>query len=148
MSLQDAAETPTFSVLYNNCRGYWQPSNKAMERYNELKRQIDCNYNDIDTLCYADRDDPILIRVFEELGQEFDEKDDRCPSKTKIAKIAEKYRDFYTICEDMNGREWIETDYEKYKVYEFKAKLLQILDKDISDEKKLQELSGYIRENS
>lgn len=54
-------------VVYNNCYGGFGLSDKALERYNELKgKSLDDPIYDWE----ISRHDPILVQVVEELGEE------------------------------------------------------------------------------
>lgn len=54
------------------------------------------------------RNDPILIQIYKELGNDFD---GMC-SKSRIEKILKKYEYFYYI-EEYDGKESIKIDYNK-----------------------------------
>jgi hypothetical protein len=73
-------------ILYNIQFGGWGITKKAEELY-KLKKGIDdlldLNFYDLEY-----RTDPILIEIYKELGDEFDDK----YSKTRIKKIPKKYK--------------------------------------------------------
>ena len=52
-------------VLYNSCYGSWRISNKAKELYTLRTTNNSNNY-------VRKRSDPILIQIYNELGNEFD----------------------------------------------------------------------------
>ena len=106
-------------VLYNNDYGYWSISSKAKKLY-ELRRPKNSNNRR--------RSDPILIQIYNELGDEFDEK---C-SSTKIEKIPKKYENYYYISE-YDGLETVEIDYIKYELDNLKQKIKEILENDSID---------------
>ena len=66
-------------VLYNNCYGGWEISNQANKLYKSRKTK---NSN------FTIRSDPVLIQIYNELGDEFD---NDYSSKTSIEKIPKKY---------------------------------------------------------
>jgi hypothetical protein len=78
-------------VLFNDCYVNWKISNKARELYKERKMK-DSNYY------LHKRNDPILIQIYNELGNEFDEK----YSKTNIERIPKKYENYYYIRKGRN----------------------------------------------
>ena len=101
-------------VLYNHCYGKWVFSNKAKELY--ALRKMNNNNK-----CRR-RSDPILIQIYNELGDEFD---GNC-SSTKIEKIPKKYENYYFISE-YDGLETVEIDYTKYQLDNLKQKIKEIL---------------------
>ena len=106
-------------VLYNNNYGYWAMSDKARKLY-KLRRTKNSNN--------CRRSDPILIQIYKELGDEFDE---NC-SDTKIEKIPKKYEKYYFISED-DGLETVEIDYTKFELDNLKQKIKEILENNIID---------------
>ena len=76
-------------ILYNiNCGG-WGISKKAIELYN---LRISHNLSEFgkDVCC---RNDPILIQIYKELGDDFND----MLSKIQIKKILKKYENYYYI---------------------------------------------------
>lgn len=103
-------------VLYNRCYGRWKISNKAKELY--ILRKIN------DTNKYLSRrNDPILIQIYNELGNDFDEKN----SKTIIHKIPKIYENYYYI-DGYDGYESVEIDYTKYELDSLKKNIIEILE--------------------
>ena len=118
-------------VLFNDCYGGWQISNKAKKLY-ELRRTKDSNYY------LRRRSDPILVQIYKELGDEFDGK----YSKTGIEKIPKKYEKYYIISE-YDGLESIEIDYTKYELDHLKQKIKEILENtDIDNDEKIKQFTN------
>ena len=107
-------------VLYNNWYGGWNISDKTKELY-ELRKINNSNY------CRR-RNDPILIQIYNELGNEFDGKH----SKTYIEKIPKKYENYYFISE-YDGLETVEIDYTKYELDNLKQNIKEIIENDSLD---------------
>jgi len=108
-------------VLYNNCYGHWAMSEKAKELYTSRKTKSSNNY-------IRRRSDPILIQIYHELGDDFDEEH----SKTCIEKIPKKYENYYFISE-YDGLEQVEIDYTKYELDHLKQSLKEILENESMD---------------
>ena len=83
-------------VLYNSTYGGYDLSDKAKKLFEERKTNEDSEY---------DRDTPLMLQIFHELGDEFD--GSYC--KVKIKKIPKKYKNFYEIT-DYDGREDVVID--------------------------------------
>ena len=114
-------------VLLNDCYGGWQMSNKANELYKIRKTE---KY-------LSKRSDPILIQIYKELGDEFDEK----YSKTGIEKIPKKYENHYYISE-YDGLEKVEIDYTGYELDHLKQKIKEILENNsIDNDEKINQLT-------
>ena len=107
-------------VLYNDCYGGWAISEKAKELYT-FRKTKSSNY------CRR-RNDPILIQIYNELGDEFDGKH----SKTSIEKIPKKYENYYYISE-YDGLEKVEIDYTKYELDSLKQNIKDILENNSID---------------
>ncbi len=90
----------TIEVLYNYAYGGYGLSEKALKMLEERKTNDESEY---------DRDAPLIIQIFNELGDEFNGK---C-CKVKSKKILKKYEKFYDISE-YDGKERVEIDYDKY----------------------------------
>jgi hypothetical protein len=108
-------------VLLNDCYGGWRISDKASKLYTSRKTK-DSNYY------IRRRSDPILIQIYKELGDEFDEK----YSKTNIEKIPKKYENYYYISE-YDGLETVEIDYTKYELDNLKKNIKEILENNSID---------------
>lgn len=93
-------------IVINKSYGVFALSNKGMERLSELSHQAkqvyDTNPNKkrYSYFGIADRNDPNLIQVFEELGQEAYEEG----RKYKIVEIPD---DVDWIIKDYDGKEWV-----------------------------------------
>ena len=117
-------------VLYNDCYGSWRISNKARKLY-VLRRANDSNNN-----FSSKRSDPILIQIYNELGNEFDSEH----SKTAIKKISKKYEYYYFISE-YDGLETVEIDYTKYELDNLKQQIKDILENNsIDNDEKINQL--------
>jgi hypothetical protein len=66
MISQETDKEKEIEVLLNDCYGGWFISNKAIKLYTLRKTENSNNY--------IRRSDPILIQIYKELGDEFDEK--------------------------------------------------------------------------
>ena len=109
-------------VLYNDCYGGWRISNKAKELYTLRKMKNSNNY-------LSRRSDPILIKIYNELGNEFD---GGKYSKTGIEKIPKKYENHYYISE-YDGLEKVEIDYTNYELDNLKKNIKEILENNSID---------------
>lgn len=74
--------TEIIKVLINNCYGGFDPSDKAIELYNLRKKESDLIFS-----LFIARDNHVLVQIFEELGEKFD----NAWSKTIIKEIPKKY---------------------------------------------------------
>jgi hypothetical protein len=92
----------SIEVLYNAGYGGYGLSDKAKKMFEERKT----NEDDED-----DRDTPLILQIFHELGVEFSDK--YCKVKSK--KIKKKYKDFYKFSE-YDGKEDVYIDYSKYEL--------------------------------
>ena len=115
-------EEEEIEVLFNDCYGGWQISNKANKLYT-LRKTEDSNYY------IRRRSDPILVQIYKELGDEFD---GGKYSKTGIEKIPKKYENHYIISE-YDGLESVEIDYTKYELDNLKQKIKEILENNSMD---------------
>jgi len=113
-------EEEEIEVLFNDCYGGWQISNKANKLY-ELRRTKDSNLRK--------RSDPILVQIYKELGDEFDGEKH---SKTGIEKIPKKYEKYFIISE-YDGLERVEIDYTLYELDNLKQKIKEILENNSMD---------------
>jgi len=100
-------------VLYNCCYGGFNPSEKAKELYIEKMLEIDKDFNNEHfNMYFVDRDDPILIEIFHQLGVE---KFSGSHSRIKSQKIPKKFKDCFDIGE-YDGKESVNIDYRKYQL--------------------------------
>jgi len=121
-------------VLYNARYGGWGISDKAMKLYT-LRRTKNSTYY------LRRRNDPILIQIYKELGDEFDGKE---YSKTSIEKIPKKYENYYFISE-YDGLETVEIDYTKYELDILKQKIKEILENNnIDNDEKINQFKKMI----
>jgi len=126
------------AVLYNSCFGGWEPSIHARELYNARMQDIDPEFVPI----YYDemkRHDPILVEIYQELGEEFD---NESYSKTKITYIEKKYENYYHIS-DNDGNEKVIINETKYELDEMKNKLKTILTSGMTNDEKITELEKH-----
>lgn len=124
-------------VLYNNKYGGWKISKKAIELYK--LRNIDSNLTELEFDYYCCRNDQILIQIYKELGDDFDDKH----SKTKIKKILKKYENYYYI-DQYDGKENVKIDYTKYKLDNIYNKLKEILQSNNNNNIKINEIEEFI----
>lgn len=119
-------------VLYNACYGGWVISEKAKNIY-KLRKSENSTY-------YSRRNNPTLIQIFKELGDEFN---GTKYCKTALVKIPKIYENYYIISE-YDGLETVEIDYTKYELDTLKQKIKEILENDNIDNngkiKKLKEI--------
>jgi hypothetical protein len=81
-------------VVINACHGGFGLSEKALKMYRAEVNDPDVDYYDID------RDDPVLVRLVEELGDEVNTR----YSELKIVEIPDGIE--WTVCE-YDGLEWV-----------------------------------------
>ena len=124
-------------ILLNICYGGWNISKKAIELYKlrDPSYNITENYFDY----YFNRNDPILVQIYKELGNEFDNK----YSKTKIKKILKKYENYYDI-DEYDGKECVRINYTKYKLDNIYNKIKEILQSNNNDNTKINEIEQFI----
>ena len=124
-------------ILLNICYGGWNISKKAIELYKLRSPSYNVTENDFDY--YFNRHDPILVQIYKELGNEFDNK----YSKTKIKKILKKYEHYYDI-DDYDGKECVRINYTKYKLDNIYNKIKEILQSNINDNTKINEIEQFV----
>jgi hypothetical protein len=109
-------------ILYNTSYGGWGISDKAIELYK--LRNVNDNSMALEYECHEllSRTDPILIQIYNELG---DEMNTKC-CKIRIKKIPKKYENYYYISE-YHGRESIAIDFTNYKLDTVYSKITEIL---------------------
>ena len=115
----------SIAVLYNACYGGWSPSKKAAELYNMRMTDQDPSFVHIDgafDMSCLERHDPLLIEIYQELGDEFDSSK---VSNTKVAMFSNKYKDFYVIRE-YDGLETVSIDITRYKLHKLTEKYNKI----------------------
>jgi hypothetical protein len=120
--ISQETDNEEIEVLYNDKYGGWGMSTKARKLYNLRKTNNSNNY-------LSRRNDPILIQIYKELGDEFD---DGKYSKTSIEKISKKYENHYYISE-YDGLEKVEIDYTKYELDNLKKNIKEILENNNID---------------
>jgi hypothetical protein len=122
-------------VVINDCYGGWRISNKANKLYTLRKTNNSSNY-------LSKRNDPILIQIYNELGDEFN---GGRYSKIGIEKIPKKYENHYYISE-YDGLEKVEIDYTKYELDNLKQKTKEILENNsINNDEKINQLNFYYK---
>jgi hypothetical protein len=123
-------------VLYNNNYNYagWKISKKAIELYKFRKNETEF---ELDFCC---RNDVILVQIYKELGDDFDD----MSSITKIKIIPKKYEDYYYIKQDDCGKEYIKIDKTKYKLDIIYNKIKKILQSNNNDNTKINEIEQFI----
>jgi len=132
--ISQETDNEEIEVLYNARYGGWVISDKAMKLYT-LRRTKNSTYY------LRRRNDPILIQIYKELGDEFDGKE---YSKTSIEKIPKKYENYYFISE-YDGLETVEIDYTKYELDILKQKIKEILENNnIDNDEKINQFKKMI----
>lgn len=132
----------TITILYNNSYGGFAISNKALELYNNRKKEIKLDVtqaNDYDFFWGCNRHDQILVNIFNELGDEFGKSYSKIKSYT-IPKIYEKYYDIT----DYDGLEKVIVNIEKYKL----DKINEILNGTKEYNEKIEEIQNIIKINN
>lgn len=130
MNIQDISEEE-IEVLYNDCYGGWDISQKAYELYKTRNNNVSprIRRNII-------RTDPILIQIYHELGADFDTK----YSKTEIDIFPKKYANYITI-KEYDGLETVHIDYTQYELDNIKNKIKEILQSALSNDEKINEFT-------
>jgi hypothetical protein len=123
-------------ILYNSTYGGWGISKKTFELYKLRSNLTNLSEFEKDFSC---RNDPILIQIYKELGDDFDDKF----SKSKIKKIPKKYENYYYI-EEYDGKEFVKIDYIKYKLDNIYNKIKKILQSNNDNSIKLNEIDELI----
>jgi hypothetical protein len=124
-------------ILYNISYGGWGISDKAMELY----KLRNVNYNSMELISDEElsRTDPILIQIYNELGDEMNTK--FC--KIRIKKIPKKYENYYYISE-YDGKESIRIDFTNYKLDTLYNKITEILQSTNNNDIKIIEIEELI----
>ena len=130
-----ANENEEIEILYNICYGGWGISKKTIELYKLRSNLTELNFN----YNYCCRNDTILIQIYKELGDEFDDK----YSRTKIKKILKKYENYYYI-DEYDGKEFVKIDYTKYKLDNIYNKIKEILQSNTNNNIKINEIEKFI----
>ena len=131
-------------ILYNTKYGGWGISKKAIELY-KLRRsglseiEKDDYSSSSSFSSFSCRNDPILIEIYKELGNDFDSKF----SRSAIKKIPKKYENYYYI-EEYDGKEWVKIDYNEYKLDNIHNKIKEILKSDLNNDQKINEIDEFI----
>jgi hypothetical protein len=119
------------SVLYNNCYGGYIISKKVLTLYNSKMKEMNTDFMPVtdSTNLYYQRHNPVLVEIYNEIGNEFNEK----YTDVKIKKIPKIYENHYTIT-DYDGLEEVVIEYDKYKV----DKVKEILRETKTDKEKIE----------
>ena len=120
-------------VLYNCKYGGWGISKIAIDLYKYRNNLSEFNPE------FCCRNDIILINIYKELGDNFDGKF----SKTRIKRILKKYEHYYYI-EEYDGKEYVRIDYNKFKLDNIYNKMKEILQKDICNDLKINQIEEFI----
>jgi hypothetical protein len=127
-SLSSSEPSLTFKVVYNDCYGGFDLSDRGLDEYN---RRSSKSINIPDCI---DRDDPFLIEMVETM----DAKDINSDySKLKVKEFAEKFKSFLEWRE-YDGKESVSLDFSGYIVHNVK---LIIRSKDISAEEQIKKIT-------
>ena len=124
-------------ILINICYGGWNISKKAIELYKLRNPNYNLTENEFDY--YFNRNEPILVQIYKELGNDFDGK----YSKTKIYKTLKKYEYYYDI-DEYDGKEYVRINYTKYKLDNIYNKIKKILQSNNNDNTKINEIEQFI----
>jgi hypothetical protein len=124
-------------ILINICYGGWNISKKAIELYKLRNPSYNVTGNVFDY--FFDRHEPILVQIYKELGDNFDDK----YSKTKIKKILKKYENYYDI-DEYDGKECVRINYTKYKLDNIYNKIKEILQSNNNDNTKINEIEQFV----
>ena len=96
----DERNDERIEIMVNSCYGGWHPSDKAIKLYHSRVRKTNPDFIEVESFSFcfdrSYRHDPILVQIFKELGDEFDE----VFSKTRLVSISKKYEKFYSISEE------------------------------------------------
>jgi hypothetical protein len=126
-------------ILYNTSYGGWGISDKAIELYK--LRNVNDNSMALEYECHEllSRTDPILIQIYNELG---DEMNTKC-CKIRIKKIPKKYENYYYISE-YHGRESIAIDFTNYKLDTVYSKITEILQSTNNNDIKIIKIEEFM----
>ena len=126
-------------ILYNTSYGGWGISDKAIELYK--LRNVNDNSMALEYECHEllSRTDPILIQIYNELG---DEMNTKC-CKIRIKKIPKKYENYYYISE-YDGRESIAIDFTNYKLDTVYSKITEILQSTNNNDIKIIKIEEFM----
>ena len=125
-------EEETVEVLYNTHYGGFGVSEKAEELYRKYKKEKDPQTEfDPFEFSFIGRTNPIWIRIFHELGNEFN--GPYC--NAAIAIIPKKYKHHYII-DEYDGKERIEIDHLGYGLSQIKT----ILHSEETNDEKIRQL--------
>ena len=124
-------------ILLNICYGGWNITKKAIDLYKLRSPSYNVTGNEFDY--YFNRNDPILVQIYKELGNEFDNK----YSKTKIKKILKKYENYYDI-DEYDGKECVKINYTEYKLDNIYNKIKEILQSNNNDNTKINEIEQFV----
>ena len=123
--ISQETDNEEIEILYiSGGYGGWKISDKAMELY-KLRT---ANNNNFD-IYLQDRNDTILIKIYKELGNTFNDKN---YGKTSIKKIPKKYEEYYYISE-YEGLESVEINYTQYELDNLKKNIKKILENNNFD---------------
>lgn len=120
-------------VLYNDNYCPWRISKTAIELYKLRTNSSEFEYD------FCCRNDPILVQIYKELGNNFNDKS----SVTKIKKILKKYENYYYIS-DNDGKEYLKINYNEYKLHNIYNKIKEILQSKNNDNTKINEIEQFI----
>ena len=119
-------EEESITVLHNNCFGGWTINPIVTDLYNERRNAIiPIKYMPDDYASEVTRHDPILVDIYHELGETFD--NDRSISQTNAETIPAKYKDYYHI-EEFDGRETVVINMDKYEFAVLKEQIRLLLE--------------------
>lgn len=125
-------------VLYNKKYGGFGTSEKANELYKKyvLEKNPQAEFDPFE-FTFISRTDPVWLRVFHELGEEFN--GPYCYAKTAV--IPKQFRHHYTI-DEYDGKESIRLNYQGYIIDQIK----QIIKSPVSSDEKISQINGVFSE--
>ncbi len=129
-------EEETVEVLYNTKYGGFGVSEKAEELYVKYKKEADPEVviGPLEFIHFA-RTSPFWLRVFHELGDEFNSP--YCKAAVKV--IPKRYRYFYRI-DEYDGKETVLIDHQKYELDQIKT----ILKSTDSNDEKIRQMVRFV----
>ena len=125
-------------ILINRCYGGFDISDEALELYKQYLVQNDpLAKTDPEFFCIYDclRHDPILVKVYDELGENFN------PKYTRVRKITipKRYENYYVITE-YDGDEKCNIDYNRYKI----DQISQVLSNEMNNDDKIKKINEIV----
>jgi hypothetical protein len=128
--MSNIEEDTKIGVLYNDCYGGFNISEKAFEIYNEKTKKGKLN-----SMSFVCRHNPLLIEILNEIGEK--EFSGDCAA-IKVKYIDNKYKNFYNI-EEYDGLEDVEIMHDSYNLYLINTIAFDIT---ITNDEKIEKIKG------